>query len=247
MQTSHPALSRSSALSTARDLHAIVARAHECRSIEQAIADPCTLRLIEHAHGKGAVVVETSAVITRAMGYFAAGRALNPLQVTLLAETLLEKYPHETMSDVALFLHRAAMGEFDEGKTFGALDIPTAMRWWRQHLDEKSAAMERVLKSEDAEADETGKALLGLPGIRDAVAAMSMEAKEKKREADAIARMERLKADLPSMDRDALRQAWKVYTRPNERALIQAQAARSGYFNDELKAAQEAIDEQTRS
>lgn len=222
-------------------------RAQECRSIAQAIEDTCTLRVMAKAHGMGAVVIEASAVITRAMGYFAPGRALTPLQVTLLAETLLEQYPNETMSDVALFLRRAALGEFESGKTYGALDVPMALRWWRHHLEQKAEAMELALKAEDAQAEETGRGLLALPGVREAVAAMASKAKEERREADAIARMKRLKAELPKMDRDQLRMAWKIYNRPNERALIQQQAARSGYFNDEIKAAQKAIDQDSNA
>lgn len=226
----------------ASDIRAVVEQAHRCRSVAQAIADPCTLRVIEKANGTAAVVTHTSAVITRAMGYFAAGKALNPLQVTLLAETLLEEYPHETMSDVVVFLRRAAMGGFDDGKTYGALDVPTAMRWWRRYLAEKAEALESTAKADDAAADQVGRSILSLPRVQEAVEAMSMKAREERRKSDAIARMERLKVQLPKMTKEELRMAWKLYPGAAERALIQAQAARSGYFTDEIKAAQEALD-----
>lgn len=244
MQTLRPASNRSSGPSTVRDLPAIVSAAGQCRTIQQALADPHTLRSVEAIHGRAAVVVETSAAITAAMGYFAVGRALNPIQITLLAETLLEQYPHETMSDVALFLRRAALGEFDEGKTYGALDVPTALRWWRQYLSDKAEAMEREAKCADAASEEAGKAILGLPDVREAVAAIAANAREEQRESDAVARIERLRAALPAMSREELRMAWKLYDRPMERALIHAQAARSGYFNEEIRAAQEAIDKE---
>ena len=118
------------------------------------------------------------------------------------------------------------------------------MRWWRVQLDQKAEAMENARKAEDAEADDAGRALLGLKGVREAVGAMAEKARTEQREQREIARMERLTKALPGLTLEELRDAWKVYDRPAERALIQAQAARMGYLGDDLKQAQDRIDQQ---
>jgi len=211
--------------------------------MDVALADGATLRLLARTHGEAPVLIQSAAMVTQAMEYFAPGRRMSAMQCNLMAETLMERYPHETLSDIALFIRRAAMGDFEDGKTFGALDIPTMMRWWRQHLEAKAGAMENAHKAEDAGAEEAGKALLGLKGVREAVEAMNEKARAAKREERELARMERLTKALPCMTLEALRDAWKVYDRPTERAMIQAQAARVGYLGEELKAAQERIDQ----
>ena len=213
--------------------------------MEQAIADQSTIFALVRAEGSGPVIAQTAVLVTKSMEYFAPGRRMNAMQCNLMAETIAEKYPQETLSDVALFIRRASLGEFEEGKTFGALDIGTMLRWWRIHLEEKSAQMEIQADRNEHLLEQGMKtaidAMVGT-GLGDAVRAFTLEAKEQQREADALARMDRLRANLPKMDLEALRDAWKVYSRPNERALIQAQAARTGHLGDELKAAQERID-----
>ena len=212
--------------------------------MEVAIADRTTMHALAKAHGQAQVLAEAAVIIAQGMEFFAVGRSLNGSQINLLVEMILEDYPHETLSDIALFMRRAVKGDFEEGKTFGALDVPTMIRWWRLHLDEKAQAMERGLVAEDLAAEEMGRGILSIAGVREAVEAMSAKAKEEARSDDAIARMEKLRKHLPSMSLDELRDAWKLYPLPTERALIQAQAARMGHLGEELKVAQERIDQE---
>jgi len=228
---------------SAPPLKQAVETALACRTMEAAIADGATMRLLARSHGDGPVLIQSTAMVTQAMEYFAPGRRMSAVQCNLLAETLMERYPHETLSDIALFIRRAAMGDFEDGKTYGALDIPTMLRWWRTHLDQKAEAMENAREAEDAEAHETGQALLGLKGVREAVEAMATKARDELREQRALYRMERLTKALPNLTLEQLREAWKFYDRPSERALIQAQAARMGYLGNDLKHAQERIDQ----
>lgn len=209
----------------------------------QAIADPYTIHALTRVHGAPMVLVDLSLMITKAMGYFHASRALSPMQVTLLAETLHEQYPHETFSDIALFLRRAAMGAYDGGKTYHGLDIPMLMRWWDMYMGEKAEAMEEAAKhQEGAEAAAIGGRILALPGVKEAVERMAMKRKAEAAEQGAIARRECLTAQVPSMTDKELRDAWGVYNHASERSMIQAEAARRGLLGEEFKQAQQAID-----
>jgi cytochrome P450 len=182
-------------------------------------------------------------MITRSMGYFAAGRALNSLQITLLAETLLEDFPHETLSDVALFLRRAAKGEFEDGKTFGAMDIPTVLRWWRSYLDEKAQQVERDAQREkDERGRDTVQALGKVKGLKELVDKMAADREERRNEEDKAARIHRLREGVGKMSEQELRDQWALRPYADERSIIHAEAARRGMLGEDVKEAQRQTD-----
>lgn len=217
--------------------------AQQCRSLAEAIADPVTLRALERLNGRPMVVVQTSAMVTRSMGYFAAGRALSSLQIALFAETLVEDYPHETLSDIALFLRMAAKGEFEDGKTFGALDIPTVLRWWRAYLERRIQDQERGMEAEkQARGRETVQALGAVPGLKEMAAKMAAERAAERKEADKAERLAYLRENVGRMQEEELRNEWTLRPYADERAILQAEAARRGMLGDDAKAAQLQID-----
>jgi hypothetical protein len=231
----------------AKPLKQAVEMAMACRTMEDAMADRSTMRMLARTHGIGPVLVQSTAMVTQAMEYFSAARRMSAMQCNLLAETLMDKYPHETLSDIAIFIRRAAMGEFDEGKSYGALDIATMMRWWRMHLDQKAVAMELAADRAEHETVQAMASNIGAianGGLANVVRSFSEEAKARDRENREMARMDRLKKQLPTMNLKELREAWKTYHLPKERAEIQAQAARMGHLGHDLRIAQELLDNQ---
>lgn len=222
-------------------LQEVKTEAMACRTIQQAMACS-TIRMVERVHGAEQVQVVIAAVVTKGMAYFSAQRRLEPLQVALLAETLREDYPNESLGDIEVFMRGAAAGKYGNGETYGALDVPRFRKWFAEYLEEKALARERDADAMEAEKRQAVNGLLSNPTFKK----LNEEIRQKRREEEAAnglaARMERLRKHLPTMSPEALRDAWKLHPTGDERKLIQAQAARLGMLGDEIKEAQLKLD-----
>lgn len=192
-----------------------------------------TIRQLVMRHGPGLVGIEVAALTKQAMEYFAPGRRMTPGQITLFADELVQRYPHENMPDVALFLRGAAVGQYGDGETFGALDPQRLFVWFRQYLDEKATARERVAEKQEAEAKVGALKLLeAVPQIADAVKMANADNVTRRNEAEERRRLAHLTKYTPHMDDDQLREAWKTYTRAPERSIILQAAKKRGLLKD---------------
>jgi len=194
---------------------------------------------------------QTLALVSRAvmmsMQYFAPNRRLSDGAITIFAEEILDRYPYESVADVALFMRGAATGKYgrkgQEGETFGQLDMQRLFIWFAEYLEEKAAALERGEHVLQQRQDAHAKATIGaVPGLQDAVKEFVVSAKEASDLASKRNRLAKLAHDIPALTDDGLRECWKIYRLAEERQLIQAEAARRGLLGEEVKAAQLEID-----
>ena len=108
-----------------------------------AIAAP-TMAMVVREHGAGAVGVAMSAIMQAGMEYFAPGRRMSAGQMMLFAEDLLDRYKHESLADVALFMRNCALSKYDDGEFYNAVDVPRLNKWWKRYLEEKAAEREVI-------------------------------------------------------------------------------------------------------
>lgn len=202
------------------------------------------MRMVERVHGPQQVQVVISALLTKGMAYFSAQRRLEPIQVPLLAETLREEYPNESLGDIEVFMRGAAAGKYGGGETYGALDVPRLRKWFAEYLEEKALARERDADVQEAEQRHVVGTLMADPRYKDVLQQVRKEHREKEAAEGLAARLAHLKKHLPGMNAQQLQDAWKLYRTGDERKLIQAQAARVGLLGEEFKAAQLEQDKQ---
>ena len=205
------------------------------------------MSMAKNAVGYGQLLVTVSKAVTAGMAYFAPNRRLSDGAIGMFAEELITQYPHESVADVALFMHNAARGRYgrkgQEGETFGQLDMQRLFIWFEEYLEEKAAALERGEHVLQQQQDAHAKATIGaVTGLQDAVKDFVVSAKEASDLASKRNRIAKLAHDIPALTDDGLRACWKIYRLAEERQLIQAEAARRGLLGDEMKAAQLEID-----
>lgn len=194
--------------------------------------------------------VTVCAAITKGMAYFSEAQRLPPAAVSLFAEWAMDKYPHESLADITVFLRSAAMGSYGEkafngeivkkGETYGQLTLTRLGAWFEQYLEEKADALGAARAKESA--SYKSKLLDVSPAILKVVKSAAEETTEKRKEERLIARMEKLKDHLPRMTDDELRQAYSLHNTADERALIIAEADARGLIQ---KAMDEALDAET--
>ncbi len=208
-------------------LEACAVAAFQCRTPEQALEQP-TLHMMAGAYDTQNVTIAVTQAVHAAMAYFAPAKRLTPQQIDLFAEEVMNDYRHETLADVHVFMRKAAVGSFDNGDTYGALDVPRLGAWWRQYLDNKAEARERILAKERSEAVKaTSEALAAVPNFG-AEVDRRMSSPEQ-RAADAVQRMRlaRLPGKLAHMTDDDMRAEWKHHGKEGRDILLR-EAARRG-------------------
>lgn len=214
------------------------------RTVRDGIAAP-TMRSVMMVHGEAAVFAVASMVITKGMEAVAPSRRPSPAMLSMLAEEILRLYPNESLQDINVFVRGVAMGKYDGSEIYSTMDMPRLLSWWRDYLTEKAEAREHEATREEHVLEQGIKRMVGdIDGLSKAIKEFNMDAKEKSEQVRAARRLSKLKADMPALTDHALREAWRIYRAPLERAAIQAEASRRGMMGDEIKAAQDEADRQ---
>lgn len=216
------------------DLAVVQQQAIACRTMADAIAAP-TMAMVVREHGAGAVGVAMSAIMQAGMEYFAPGRRMSAGQMMLFAEDLLDRYKHESLADVALFMRNCALSKYDDGEFYNSVDVPRLNKWWKRYLEEKAAEREVIGERAEHEQEQMAKGMIAnIPGLKQAVREFTIDARLKASEDGAIARMRKLEEHIPMMSDDELRDAYKLYTTAQERSLILREADKRGLVDKAL-------------
>lgn len=218
-----------------------------CRTADQALAAPTMHQLIK-AFDYKQVFGSACAIVTGSMLHFAANRRLEPGQVSTFAEQVLEDFTHESLADLSVFMRRAAMGNYDEGETYGALDIPRMGKWWRLYLTEKSEARERAEREAANVAQREAEFVIGnIPGLSDAVAQSVLDNEERKYEDARRRRMARLALQFKFMTDEDLRASYVKYKDADTRSVILEQAKERGLLSASMNEAVRRGEEEARA
>lgn len=190
--------------------------------------DQPTVTVLARSFGREPVVVEAAWIVSQAMPMFSESRRMNVNAIALFADELFNQYPHETLGDLNVFMRNAAMGRYgkkEQGKTFGALDCELLFLWFTEYLEDKALARERdadaMIAAEKRQAMEIA---MNIPNLSEAVKATTEQARLAKTEAEQRRRIAHLEKYCPSMTDDQLREAWGIYTKAKERAIILREA-----------------------
>ncbi len=184
--------------------------------------------------GREELLVRLTAKIADCMElYFSPEQRLHPGLRPVLAENLMNQYPHEYLGDIGAFFARASMGRYGEegekGKTYGAITLMTIGRWWEQYIDERVQEEEKERGRHKAHQAEIAPALA--PALR--AATEDMDAKDTGRH------VRKLMKYAAHMTDDQLREEWKKCRTVHERSLIMQEANRRGLvekcINDHLE------------
>lgn len=72
------------------------------------------------------------------------GTDLNPMQIELMAEDLIDAYKYDSLEDIAEALKKGRQGRY--GKVYGKLNGIVLAEWMGNHLEEKAIAREKSHK-----------------------------------------------------------------------------------------------------
>ena len=206
-----------------------------CRSVHTALAAP-TMRQLGRENGDEAVMVEATAILETGFQMFDPKRRMPPQQVTFFAEDMVERYPHESLADLNVFMRGCILSKYDQGEFYSSVDIPRLHRWWKTYLEEKAAALEETVVREDHFGEQAAKeAIAAIPGLGAAVQRFSLEGKAKAIAEGKIARMTKLKTDVEKMGDQELRDMWHVYPTAEERSVILQEAIKRGLLGPEYQ------------
>lgn len=216
------------------DLAVVQQQAMACRTMADAIAAP-TMAMVVREHGAGAVGVAMSAIMQAGMEYFAPGRRMSAGQMMLFAEDLLDRYKHESLADVALFMRNCALSKYDEGEFYNSVDVPRLNKWWKRYLEEKAAEREVIGERAEHEQEQMAKGMIAnIPGLKQAVREFTIEARLKAAQEGAVERLRRLEDQLPKMSDNELRDAYRIYIAAQERSAIIRDAHRRGLLGQDI-------------
>jgi len=109
-------------------------------SIEKAIDSPNTLKAMA-AKNATVTLKLIVALLKRQADFYNLRKDLTHGQAVMIAQTLVDEYPTETIEDIVLMLKMARAGSF--GTIYGKLDGETVIGWMALYLDEKYCAVER--------------------------------------------------------------------------------------------------------
>lgn len=208
-------------------------QAMACRRPEEAAEHP-TLATMAATYGEDNLAANVMALLAKAMEAVNMSRRITPEGLAILADGILEDFSHETLADVAIFARGVALGKWGEpgkeGKAYAGLDVPTLMAWWRQYLGAKAEAMERLQRARGSQhlrqvQPTNPERLQQVHGLLAQASAQAKAQDQREREAR---QLRHLVAYLPSYTDEQLRQAWSVYSFPEARQSILAEAEARG-------------------
>lgn len=222
------------------DLQTVQEQALATRNIQDALRAP-TIHHVILQHGAPGALGAAGAIIHQGMDLFAQGRRLTSGMVGMVSEMMVTKYKHESLADLNVFLRKCAAGEYDEGKTYGSLDVPLIMGWFTRYLEEKAIVREQEAEREEHVIEQRMRKDIGnsqvlMDALKTSVDNWNLDTADR-REA---ARRERLKRDLEFTDRlksedpaneevqDVLVRLYQLHEKAGERNMILQECDRRG-------------------
>lgn len=195
------------------------------RTTTEALEAP-TFRQIVLKHGPGLVGRAVMEIIQEGMEYFSAQRRMPPAQVGLFADQLVQRYPHESMADVGLFMRNAATGTYGRlsGESFGALDPQRMFSWFAEYLEEKAVAREREQDKMEAASQVVGAAVLRDPNVQRLIKSFRADRENDRK----TSRLLHLVRHVPNMTIEELREAYVLYPTKDERTIIMGEVQKRG-------------------
>lgn len=219
------------------------------RTINEALTQP-TINQVAKVHGVDQVVSLITVAVTQGMLYFNESRRLQPPAISLMAQTVMDEYPHESLADINVFMRGAALGKYGQeddhgnivkqGETYGQLDVERMMVWFRQYLGQKADTLEQAGRTEERKPyEEATKHLMELgvnnEDLREAIATIGHGESQSMIEG-------RLRRYLPAMTDDQLREQWKKHPTAGARSLIYAEAKSRGLAQKAMEEALEKVE-----
>ncbi len=203
-----------------------------CRTIPEALDAPTLRQLVRHCGDDQTVINMAAVIVNRGMEAFGA-RRMNADQVSLFAEKIAEKYPHESLADLNVFMRNASCGDYDGGEYYASIDVARLMKWWGRYLEKKADAREVQAKQSESE-QHTGI----IQGLAKAGFSTADYLKVRAQAGPAENRSKRddhLRRTVPVMQDDQLREAYKANKDAWARRIILNEAARRGLLGAEIK------------
>lgn len=215
------------------------------RNIIEAFQQPTVAMAVKDI-GERDVLIQLTAATTMAMrDYFSEEHRMDPAMCSSFAEAVMEKYPHEAIGDIPVFIKYAGWARYGErkedgtvvnkGKTYGRLTLTTLMGWWEQYLDEKAEELEKARRKElkalnahdpDGSSPIVAKAVLD---VMKKAHAEALDPGEREKDLDTGKRIDRLVRLLPHMGRDRMRYEYNKATTKREQRFIYSVAVERGY------------------
>lgn len=180
--------------------------------------------------------MEIIGVISRSMELWSPNRRMNADQIAQFADNLVSDYPHESLSDINVFMRKAAMGGYDAGEYYANLDPARMGGWWRKYLEEKAEAIERTSRQHGSTVLMSAQEQLVAAGVsttelrRAMENAGSMENRSK--------RDDNLRRTVPLMADDDLRAAYVKHKDAWARRIIMVEAGKRGLLGEEVRVKQ---------
>jgi hypothetical protein len=124
-------------------------------SVEKCMKAPSVITMVRGV-GKERVREFLSARIIWLIAQMNVAHTMTTPQKNFAIDTLLDRYPHETLADFALVFKRMAQGYY--GSTYHQLDTAIIMNCMAQHIEEKAMFLERdqTTAKEQAKKEESG-------------------------------------------------------------------------------------------
>jgi len=105
------------------------------------IADAVPMCVLKHEVDQEKIKYLIVQEITKASLMMNVVNNINTPQIQFTAETIMEKYPAESIEDVILCLRRGSQGYY--GSVYHQLDTSVIMGWMEKHIEEKAVYTER--------------------------------------------------------------------------------------------------------
>lgn len=211
--------------------------------------------------GEDELLIQMTGAVTKAMKeYFSEEQRMDPAMCSSFAEAIMEKYPHEALGDIPVFIKYAGWARYgttkekrhddgriekwvvDYGKTYGRLTLTTLMDWWGQFLGEKAEELEKVrvkeLKAMNKEKSYDGEAEKEpLPILHDSVVAIMKKAHAEtpRDDKDTGRRVNLLMRTVPHMGEARLRHAWHKAKTERERMVVLQEANKRGLVQKRIE------------
>ena len=223
-----------------------------CQTADDAVKQPTLAQLARHTD-KVQLFTQIVVMVEKTMDdSFAPARRLSSTSIASWARKLLDRWQHETLADVRVFLQGVAVGEFDGGEYYSNVDEARWGKWWSKYLEGKADALERVQhltkKSvmdeetpEEAKAREEREATY-VPAEKWRELARSLRMERPRQVDNRSKRDDELRRKLPLMTVDQLRDAYRENQDAWSRRLILCEAQERGLLDASLNKAAGEVD-----
>ncbi len=118
----------------------------------EAIVDAVPMCVLKHDVDNEKIKYLIVQEITKCSLMMNVANNINTPQIQFTAETIMKKYPAESVEDVILCLRRGSQGFY--GSVYHQFDTSIIMGWMEKHIEEKSVYIERNNQTDKLQHDE---------------------------------------------------------------------------------------------